>query len=131
MSWPGQWESQMGRVNRQVNLIPYVADATRYKRDDFWTGADGEGSDCEDYALAKLRRLHGIGWPIETLHLACCYTEHDEYHAVLVVDTPHGAFILDNRMEIPVSVGRLAELAYKPDVIQAVGGAKEWKQWLA
>ena len=122
----------MGQVNAAVNLIPYVADAKQYRRADFWASIDEAGNgDCEDYALAKLRRLHGaLGWPIEALHLACCYVETGEYHAVLVVNTPGGAYILDNRQETPVPVDRLTELKYQPDIIQAVGGQKEWKQWL-
>ena len=131
MNWPDEWYRKMGAVNTTVNTLPYVADAQKYKLDDFWAAIDDVGSgDCEDYAIAKLRRLAGLGWPLEALHLACCYTETQEYHAVLVVDAPDGnAYMLDNRLEIPLDVGKLREAGYKPDIIQAVGGQRAWREW--
>jgi len=132
MNWPDGWEAQMWAVHGEVNQLPYVGDANKYKLDDFWKSIDEAGSgDCEDYAIAKLRRLVVQGWPVEALHLACCYTEPPrEYHAVLVVDTPTGnAYLLDNRLDAPVDVGKLQELDYQPDIIQAVGGQKAWREW--
>lgn len=129
MMWPVNWETDMWKIHGDVNQIKYVGDAQKYRKADFWTAIIDSG-DCEDYAIAKLQRLLLRGWPVQALHLACCWTETKEYHAVLVVDTPQGAFILDNRLEIPVLVDKLNELGYKPHVIQAVGGQKQWKEWL-
>lgn len=131
-NWPAAWREQMARVNLAVNELPYVADAEQYKRDDFWTSIEDQGSgDCEDYAIAKLRTLLGLGWPLEALRLACCYTEGNEYHAVLVVDTPakNISYMLDNRYPEPVDISKLKAEGYQPHIIQAVGGKSEWREW--
>jgi predicted transglutaminase-like cysteine proteinase len=132
MNWPNNWLVQMLQVNSEVNRLPYVGDATKYDKPDFWKSIDEAGAgDCEDFAIAKLRRLRAAGWPIEALRLACCYVETDEYHAVLVVDAPEGAaFMLDNRQADPIPVASLPLIGYRPDRIQAIGGAQEWREWL-
>jgi predicted transglutaminase-like cysteine proteinase len=130
MNWPESWKAQMAQVNDEVNLLPYVGDAEKYRLPDFWTSIEDAGAgDCDDYAIGKLRRLAALGWPIEALHLACCYVETNEYHAVLVVETPQGSYMLDNRQPEPVPIGSLALLSYRPAVIQAVGGERAWRRW--
>ena len=129
MRWPEKWEEQLARVQESVNRLPYVVDAVRYKQPDFWAQLNSEGGDCEDYAIAKLRALVGLGWPIEALHLACCSTELQEYHAVLIVETPEGTIMLDNRLPDNVKVEDLKIIGYIPDVIQTIGGQPEWREW--
>lgn len=130
MNWPTAWREQMERVNNAVNKLPYHADAEKYQKEDFWTSIKEDGGDCEDYAIAKLRTLLDLGWPVESLHLACCWTETEEYHAVLVVESPDGqAYMLDNRQEQPVNTDSLPLLSYRPHVVQAVGGKQEWREW--
>ena len=130
MNWPANWAEQMWAIHGAVNTLPYVGDAEKYKQADFWTEITESGGDCEDYSITKLRRLIQCGWPVETLHLACCYVETGEYHAVLVVETPDGAYMLDNRIDVPVTVDQLKSIGYRPHVIQAVGGKPQWKEWL-
>lgn len=120
----------MWGINTEVNKLPYVSDPVKYRRDDFWTSIGQSGGDCDDYAVGKLRRLVARGWPIEKLRLACCYTELDEYHAVLIVEGPEADYMLDNRLDSPVPVSSLDEINYKPDRIQEIGGSKKWVQWL-
>jgi predicted transglutaminase-like cysteine proteinase len=116
-------------VNLAVNRYTYQADATRYGRPEFWTALEGSG-DCEDFAIAKLRRLVAKGWPINRLRLACCFDETGAYHAVLIVATDEvGDMMLDNRQPYPVSVGDFQRLGYKPDRIQAEGGSQRWVEW--
>lgn len=132
MKWPADWQAQMQSINAAVNRFPYEADADKYGKPDFWKSIDETGGDCEDFAIAKLRQLREHGWPLAALRLATCYVETGEYHAVLVVEAPGSrAFMLDNRQEDPVPLESLAMLSYKPDRIQAVGGAHEWREWLA
>lgn len=125
-----EWELQLQNVNLQVNQFDYLSDPLRYKMDDFWTEINSGGGDCDDYAVAKLRRLVKLGWPIESLHLACCYDETDSYHAVLVVEAPDADYVLDNRFGYPYPVDRMDEIGYRPHIIQAVGGKRSWVEWL-
>ncbi len=133
MTYPAEWKREITEVNAEVNKLPYVADAEKYELEDFWADITEAGSgDCDDYAIAKLRRLVKLGWPIEALHLACCYVETGEYHAVLVVEAPRArqAFMLDNRQEEPVPLESLELIGYVPERIQQVGGQPGWVQWL-
>ncbi len=90
---------QLQAVQDEVNAgTRYRADPDLYGRADYWAIAAGVG-DCEDYALAKLRRLVELGWPREALRIATCWTDSrpDSFHAVLTVDTDKGTYVLDNR----------------------------------
>lgn len=121
---------QLEDVNFEVNKFKYVADPTKYNLPDFWTAIGPGGGDCDDYAVGKLRRLVALGWPIENLHLACCYCEEGSYHCVLVVAADDADYVLDNRFKLPYTVDQLKKIQYVPDVIQAVGGSPEWVEWL-
>ena len=118
------------RVNSECNIFPYKADPAAF---DDWRPADESGGDCDSYAVAKLRRLHAAGVPIEAMRLACCYVETgirpEDYHAVLIVETPEGSFMLDNRQHFPVPVLEIAGLGYTPDRIQEFGGSETWVSW--
>lgn len=59
--------------------------------------ADVEKGDCEDYALTKRRMLVEQGLPPSSLRIAVATTPTNEMHAVLVVVTDVGDFVLDNR----------------------------------
>ena len=80
-------------INRNVN---YRTDMELYHKPEFWTIAETQG-DCEDYALAKRKKLLELGWPIEAIKLAIVLTPQNEGHAVLTVDTSKGTYVLDNR----------------------------------
>jgi predicted transglutaminase-like cysteine proteinase len=95
--------AQAQAVQAAINKMPYRSDAARYQRDEFWKEIDAKGGDCEDFALAKRAALLAQGVDPDTLHLALCWTERDEFHAVLVVDTEQGSYVLDNRHEQPMA----------------------------
>ena len=115
-------------VNEEINRLLYKADLPGF---DDWSPIDERGGDCDSYSVAKLRRLYAEGLSIESLRLACCYVETGEYHAVLIVDLPEGAYMLDNRQPFPVPIKDVVSLlGYKPDRIQKVGGQREWVEWL-
>lgn len=95
-------------VNHQVNGLPYQSDPSQYHRPEFWSDIEAAGAgDCEDYAIAKQRRLVALGWPLDYVRLAVCLTEHGEGHAVLLVDVADpetrqaGTLCLDNRTARP------------------------------
>lgn len=122
--------ADLAEVNEEVNSLPYVADADRYGRPEFWAEISASGGDCEDFAIGKLNRLAARRWPIESLRLAACYVETGEYHAVLVAGTPTGDMVLDNRKPDPIPVSELAVIGYRPDRIQEAGGSKTWVRWI-
>ena len=117
------------RINNEVNANSHLSDIEKYKFSDVWSQIDSTGGDCEDYALAKLLKLHAASMPIESLRLACCYVETGEYHAVLVVAFEDKEYVLDNRYPDPQTLTDLQAIGYKPDVIQRIGGSKEWVEW--
>lgn len=84
-------------INRQVNFdITYQKDIEHYGKSDHWViPVDGHG-DCEDISLMKQHLLSEQDIPS---YLATCWTETGGYHAVLLVDTDRGTFVLDNRQK--------------------------------
>lgn len=106
---------QSREVHVSVNRLPYRSDAERYGRAEFWSELDAAGGDCEDFALAKRAALLAQGADPAGLHLALCWTEREEFHAVLVVDTDAGSYVLDNRHAEPM---RKQDLGYRWHSIQ-------------
>ncbi|MEQ1941938.1 transglutaminase-like cysteine peptidase [Mesorhizobium sp. VNQ89] len=85
--------SQLRAINAQVNR------SIRPRNDrkgDRWV-ANPTSGDCEDYALTKRKHLIRLGFPQSALRIAVVRTSRGEGHAVLVVKTPNGDRILDNR----------------------------------
>lgn len=84
-------------VNRQVNESLWREDDDKhYGRPEYWEiPTDGYG-DCEDYALAKRKELIDRGLPKLALRIAITVTPRKERHAVLLVDTDRGQYVLDN-----------------------------------
>lgn len=124
--------AKLATVNAEVNRLPYRSDATLYGRPDFWTDIEAAGAgDCEDYALAKRARLLAAGWPPSAVRLATCWTERDEYHAVLTVDLQgaEGAetWVLDNRFGRVQAAADLVRIGYRWDRRQAPAG-RGWVQ---
>lgn len=107
-------------VNLEVNnSVKYRRDIDLYQKPEHWAPAILEG-DCEDYALAKRQKLLDLGYDVKYLRLATCWTPFGEYHAVLVVTTDKGDYVLDNNHREPKS---RQSLNYKWDKIQQ---GKKW-----
>ena len=116
----------MEKVNAEVNAaVAYTPDPEKYSSADWWEDALDEGNqgDCEDYAIAKLRRLIALGWKREELKLGLCKVETGEYHAVLVVTCDGQDWVLDNRHPFPT---RWEDLPYKWDKFYMFGERK-WR----
>ncbi|RAK52647.1 transglutaminase-like cysteine peptidase [Phenylobacterium deserti] len=96
---PELW-AKLNRVNAKVNrAIARRTDAEGYGRTDYWAApiAEGRGfGDCEDYVLEKQRQLADVGVPREALNIALATTSWGESHAVLLVSTREGEYVLDN-----------------------------------
>lgn len=88
---------------------------------DVWNASATSG-DCEDYVLAKRRALIKAGLPASSLRIAYVKTRGGVGHAILVVKTTKGDFVLDN---LNRSVRPLSQSGYR---IISMSGANP-KQW--
>ncbi|MGV8832910.1 MAG: transglutaminase-like cysteine peptidase [Devosia sp.] len=96
--------SSRGQVTMSPNLMAMlkttniqVNRAIRPKRDlaDVWE-LNPKSGDCEDYVLSKRSALIRQGVAAGALRIAYTHTRRGEPHAVLVVKTSQGDFVLDN-----------------------------------
>lgn len=80
-------------VNKEINA------AIRYREDpsrDVWEIGGREG-DCEDFAIRKLQVLtREHGFPRGALTLSACRLDRGRGHAVLLVHSDRGVYVLDN-----------------------------------
>ncbi|MCB2126481.1 MAG: transglutaminase-like cysteine peptidase [Rhodobacteraceae bacterium] len=84
-------------VNQAVNAsVHEVPDRSQYGRDDLWDLPTARGGDCEDFALAKKKRLIEAGVPAGALLIATVLDRHRNHHAVLVLRTAAQDVVLDN-----------------------------------
>jgi predicted transglutaminase-like cysteine proteinase len=98
--------AELSRVNADINKLPYTSAV-----DPLWEpiNKDDDGGTCSNFAVAKFRELHRLGWPANVLRLACCFAEpsaaaekRDRYHAVLLADFEGQTWVLDNRYPLPM-----------------------------
>ena len=111
-------------VNEEINRLPYTSTV-----DPLWEPIDddSDGGTCSNYAVAKLRRLVALGFPIETLRLATCWVDPrknplTDYHAVLWIDFEGGTYELSNGL--PVRPATMSNFIY--DKIQ-IAGTDKWE----
>ena len=117
----------LDKINYRINLsIHSVSDAENYAMDDYWvapgTGPSARG-DCEDFALQKRRELISAGIDPNALSLALVRTRAGENHAVLIVASDQGDYVLDNRTD---DVKLWNEVPYQWISRQAPGGTLAW-----
>ena len=91
---------QLRRLNRMVNRkVVQRLDAPGQADEDLWRPSGigpGATGDCEDMALEKRNQLIAMGYPPSALLMAVVYRRHVGLHAVLVVRTGAGDYVLDN-----------------------------------
>lgn len=89
-------------VNRTVNsAMAYRSDKAVWGVGDYWANpvemARKGAGDCEDFAIAKYWALRGLGLEDEQLQIVLLQdTRRQLFHAVLVVHTEAGRYVLDN-----------------------------------
>lgn len=103
--------------------ITYMSDIEHYGKEEHWAFPVDDLGDCEDIAIAK--RCDLLKNNIES-RFATCWTETDGYHAVLIVHTDKGDFVLDNRYD---DVMKFEDLPYRWEKIETEDGV--WKQIIA
>ena len=85
-------------VNRRVNTrIKAMTDKEHWGVVDSWDFPDDGYGDCEDYQLLKRRILAEQGLPRRAMRMTVVIDEQGEGHAVLMVRTDRGDFVLDNK----------------------------------
>jgi predicted transglutaminase-like cysteine proteinase len=88
------------QINEQVNrAILSVTDQDRWGVVDRWDYPDDGLGDCEDIQLRKRKLLVDAGLPRRALRMTVAIDEEGAGHAVLMVRTDFGDFILDNKRD--------------------------------
>jgi predicted transglutaminase-like cysteine proteinase len=107
---------QVAAVNDMMNKITYIEDKNNYGTSDKWaTPLEflARGGDCEDFAIAKFAFLRALGFSTDAMRIVIVQDKVKRIaHAILVVQTDEGRFVLDNqnkRLETAENVNR-----YKP-----------------
>lgn len=84
-------------INVLVNkTIKPVSDEEHWGVTDRWDYPDDGRGDCEDIQLEKRRRLTWMGLPKRALLMAVVVDHDGNGHAVLIVRTDRGDYVLDN-----------------------------------
>ncbi len=120
--------NEIEQVNRTINQqLVWRSDLDQYGIEEFWTLPIRAGiryGDCEDFALEKRRVLIERGFPPAALALATAYSEETGLHAVLIVRTSQGDYVLDNTTPWVLPWG---QTAYRWLTIQAGESLTDWR----
>lgn len=97
---PNIWAA-LTRVNEHVNAsILSVTDQDHWGVVDRWDYPDDGLGDCEDIQLLKRKLLAQAGLPYRAMRMTAVIDEQGQGHAVLMVLTDQGDFILDNKRNV-------------------------------
>lgn len=84
-------------VNKAANQrIRPITDMEQYATAEKWSLPTKRGGDCEDYALFKKLELIKAGVSADKLLIAAVLDKKNNVHAVLVLRTAMGDYVLDN-----------------------------------
>ena len=114
---PRNW-SILREVNNSVNR----SIKPRRDRGDRWS-VNIRAGDCEDYALTKRRRLISKGFSSSALVIATGTLPGGRHHAVLMVKTDRGDYVLDNLRNSVVSWNRVP---YRWQKRQSSRNPRQW-----
>ena len=100
---PALW-TRLNTVNRDINArIRPATDEQAFGVSNYWGMPLSEGNralgNCKDYALEKRAALVKAGVPASALSIAIVKTRRHETHAVLLVASSSGEYVLDNLSE--------------------------------
>jgi predicted transglutaminase-like cysteine proteinase len=85
-------------INDKVNdAIEPVTDMDHWNLAERWDYAEDGKGDCDEYVLVKRKRLMQAGLPRQALLITVVRDKKGDGHAVLVVKTDRGDFVLDNQ----------------------------------
>jgi predicted transglutaminase-like cysteine proteinase len=114
---------ELQEVNTFINhaVVPST-DLDHYRNEEVWTLPQTHG-DCEDYVLLKRKWLAERGWPTGSLLVTVVFDEIGDGHAVLMVRTSAGDFVLDNKTD---EISVWYETAYRYVKRQSVADPNLW-----
>ncbi|WP_269714841.1 transglutaminase-like cysteine peptidase [Caulobacter sp. NIBR2454] len=120
--------ARLNKINRKINHdLVRRTDLEGYGQEDYWAAPISSGAaaygDCEDYVLEKRRALMAVGVPASALSVAVVTTPWGETHAVLLVDTDQGEYVLDNLSSF---IAPWAKVGYAWRERQFSGGTFNW-----
>jgi predicted transglutaminase-like cysteine proteinase len=96
---PETWKT-LRAVNHLANtIITPVTDRKHWGVEDRWDYPDDGRGDCEDIQLFKRKVLFMAGLPRRALRMTVVLDETRSGHAVMMVRTDRGDFILDNKID--------------------------------
>lgn len=91
--------TKLEAVNTAINKHPYVPSFVNWHESSYWETPFEflrKGGQCEDYAIAKYLALLEAGVPVRNLQMVAVRINLSEYHAILIVRTEGGTWVLDN-----------------------------------
>ncbi len=118
---PQVWKTIVS-VNQRVNSgIKAVTDADHWGVVDTWGFPDDGRGDCEDFQLLKRRILSDSGLPRRAMRMTVVIDELGEGHAVLVIRTNQGDYVLDNKTSSVLPWHRTGYVYVKRESQDSVG----------
>ncbi len=123
----------LDRVNREGNaLIKWTDDRAAWGVPDIWDFPCEYDhklyDDCDSFALWKMRRLMELGLPSTPLMLTLGSVETGGGHAVLVVRTTTGDYVLDNRFAEVKTMNEMVALNY--NLMWRVAAGDRMDRWV-
>jgi predicted transglutaminase-like cysteine proteinase len=118
---PRVWQTIVS-VNQRVNatVIP-LTDMEHWGVPDRWDlPTDGYG-DCEDFQLQKRKLLAEAGLPRRAMRMTVVVDDEGQGHAVLMIRTDRGDFVLDNKLSTVLPWQRTGYVFVKRESEDAVG----------
>lgn len=94
---PKLWRSVTAMNTRVNKEIDPVTDMDHWGIVERWDMAEDGRGDCEEYVNVKRKRLVEAGIPRRVLRVVVVIDEENAGHAVLMLRTDKGDFILDNK----------------------------------
>ena len=95
---PQIWKTLVAMSARINKEIEPVTDEDHWGVIDRWDLAEDGKGDCEEYVLVKRKRLaEEAGIPRRAMNVTVVLDEQNAGHAVLMVRTDRGDFVLDNK----------------------------------
>ena len=115
-------------INSRINAVMrYRTDMSVWGVEERWVRPLGQYSsrfgDCEDFALEKRAALLEAGVPADRLRMAVAWSRRTGVHAVLIVRTADGDFVLDNTT---TEIRRVDETGYQWRSVQSGSHLLAW-----
>jgi predicted transglutaminase-like cysteine proteinase len=110
-------------ILRRVSEINAIVNRTMRPRIDEHWHVGGPTGDCKDYALTKRDMLNRAGFPTSATLIATARDRAGRMHAVLIVRTDRGDFVLDN---LTPAVLRWDAVPYAWEKVQSPSNPAVW-----